>query len=341
MLELSILEKFDSMKMHSVYDKWPEITKKSFESDQDSVNFDGVKHIVFAGMGGSGTIGDIFSTILSKTNIHVTIVKGYLLPKTVNSDTLVVITSVSGNTKEALSVLEAAKNMKCKIVAFSSGGDMKEFCSKNNIEHRTILEHHSPRGSLTSFLYTILKVLHSTLKIEKNDILDSIKELEIIGEKINSSNLTESNPALELANWITGIPIIYYPFGLQSAAIRFKNSLQENAKMHIFTEDIIEVCHNGVVAWEKDSIVQPIILQGENDHFKTKEKYSVLEEYFKKNNINYYKIYSIKGNILSKLMSLIYLLDYATIYRAVLSEIDPTPTNSIDFIKNRLEEISK
>jgi len=327
--------------MYAIYDRWAEIAQKSFESDQDSVNFDGINHIVFAGMGGSGTIGDIFSAILSKTSIHVTVVKGYHLPKTVNSNTLVITISVSGNTKETLSVLEAAKNMKCEIIAFSSGGEMKEVCSKNNIEHRTVLEYHSPRSSLTSFLYTILKVLHSTLKIEKSDILDSIKELEIMGKKINSSNLTKNNPALELTNWITGIPIIYYPFGLQSVATRFKNSLQENAKMHTFSEDIIESCHNGIVAWEKDSIVQPIMLQGADDHFKTKERYHILEEYFKKNNINYYKIFSIKGNILSKSITLIFLNDYTTIYRAVLSKFDPTPVNSIDFIKKEIRKNSQ
>ena len=44
-----------------------------------------IKYYFRAGMGGSGTIGDIFSSILSKTNIHVNVVKGYLLPKTVNN----------------------------------------------------------------------------------------------------------------------------------------------------------------------------------------------------------------------------------------------------------------
>jgi len=33
---------------------------------------------------------------------------------------------------------------------------------------------------------------------------------------------------------------------------------------------------------------------------------------------------------------MIYLLDYATIYRAVMSGVDPTPVESIDFVKNRV-----
>ena len=49
---------------------------------------------------------------------------------------------------------------------------------------------------------------------------------------INSDNMNGNNPALQMAEWIDGIPMIYYPFGLQAAAIRFKNSLQENAKTH-------------------------------------------------------------------------------------------------------------
>lgn len=36
------------------------------------------------------------------------------------------------------------------------------------------------------------------------------------------------------------MPIIYYPWGLQAAAIRFKSCLQENAKLHTFAEDVIE-----------------------------------------------------------------------------------------------------
>ena len=91
-----------------IYDKWPKIARDSFESNQEDVNFESIDHIIFAGMGGSGAIGDIFSAILSKTKIHVNIVKGYLLPATVDSNTLVIAVSVSGNTSETLSVLESA-----------------------------------------------------------------------------------------------------------------------------------------------------------------------------------------------------------------------------------------
>ena len=74
--------------------------------------FDNIDHIVFAGMGGSGAIGDIFLSILSKTNIHVNIVKGYRLPATVNSNTLVITISVSGNTMETINCIKNSTRKK-------------------------------------------------------------------------------------------------------------------------------------------------------------------------------------------------------------------------------------
>jgi glucose/mannose-6-phosphate isomerase len=335
-LDISFIEKYDTQKMYKVYDRWPEIARESFESNQKSIDFEGIEHIVFAGMGGSGAIGDIFSSILSKTKIHVNVIKGYLLPTTVDSNTLVVSVSVSGNTDETLAILDSAYKKKCKIIAFSSGGKMLEYCIKNKIEHRLVTQYHSPRASFTSYLYTMLKILYSGLEIKRQDILESITELENISKKISSSNLTKNNPSLNLAEWIDGIPMIYYPFGLQSVAIRFKNVLQENVKIHVIAEDILEACHNGIVSWEKESKVKPILIQGKDDYIKTKERWKIIKKYFDKNKIDYTEIMSIEGSILSKLINLIYILDYCSIYKAILTETDPTPVKSIECIKNEL-----
>jgi glucose/mannose-6-phosphate isomerase len=322
--------------MYKVYDVWPQIAEQSYDSKLDRVDFKNIDHVVFVGMGGSGALGDIFSSILSKTKIHVAVTKGYHLPNTVDMKTLVVTTSISGNTVETLSVLDSARKSACKIIAFSAGGKMEQYCIKHKIEYRNIPYFHSPRASFTGFLYSILRVLGPILPVKHADVKDSILELKKIQKRISSDHLNEKNPSLNLAEWIKGIPLIYYPFGLQAAAIRFKNSLQENTKIHAMAEDVLEASHNGIVAWEKRSSVQPILLEGQDDYIKTKERWIILKEYFNENKIDYWKISSVKGNILSKLINMIYLLDYSTIYRAVLSKVDPSPINSIDYIKDRL-----
>ena len=245
-MDYSDLEKHDPQKMYYVYDKWPLQAREAYELDIAPVNFSDIDHIVFAGMGGSGSVGDLFSAILSKSNIHVSSVKGYLLPKTVDHKTLVVVTSISGNTVETMTVLESALQMNCNIVVFSSGGKIESFCNKNNIQFRKIPEIHSPRASYPTYVYSLIKALQPIIPIEKDDILESLSALSMQQEKIGIHNLTNSNPSLQLAKWMSGIPLLYFPSGLQAAAIRFKNSLQENAKIHVIVEDVIEACHNGI-----------------------------------------------------------------------------------------------
>ena len=336
MLDKETLEKYDTTRMHQVYDKWPQIARDAYQSNLEPIEFKNIEHIVFSGMGGSGAIGDLFLSVLSKTSIHVTVVKGYVLPKTVDSKTLVVATSVSGNTLETITAVESAKELGCKIICFSSGGKLEEFCQKNNIAHRNISIYHNPRASFLAYVYSILKTLNSIIPVSKSNIEESISQLEILSEKISSNNLTDSNPSLTLANWLDGIPLIYYPWGLQAAAIRFKNSIQENMKSHAITEDVIEACHNEIVSWETKSEVKPILIEGTDDYIKTKERWLIVKEFFNEHKIDFREIYSVDGDILSKLVCLIYQLDYCSIYGAVLSEIDPSPVNSIDFIKNHL-----
>lgn len=336
MIDFSRIKKVDSKQMYKIYDQWPIIAKEAYNSKLKKVEFEKSEHIVFAGMGGSGALGDIFSAILSKTNIHVNVVKGYLLPKTVDSNSLVVVTSVSGNTEETISILKSAIDVKCKIIAFSDGGRIQEICKSNNIEHRKINMIHSPRASFTQFLFSMLNVLSPILPIADKDVEDSIIELNLLKNKIYSENLTQNNPALILANWLDEIPIIYYPFGLESAAIRFKNSLQENTKIHVISEDIIEACHNGIVAWDSCTKIKPILLRGSDDYIKTKQRWEIIKEYFKENKIEFKEINSINGSILSKLINLIYFLDYTSIYKSILLDIDPTPVKAIEYVKQKL-----
>ena len=336
LLTIENLKDIDSQSMYEIYDKWSDRAKESYKNLLPKIDLKNIDHVVFAGMGGSGAIGDVFASILSKMDIHVTVVKGYLLPKTVNENTLVVCTSISGNTDETLTVLQNSNKSDAKFVGLSSGGLMEDYCEKNSVDYYKIEKEHSPRASFIGFLYSTLNILEPIIPISKNEIGESIISLSHTKKEIDSNNLNERNSSLELASWIKSIPIIYYPWGLQSAAIRFKNSMQENAKKHVLFEDVIEACHNGIVSWEIPSNIQPILLQGKDDHVKTQDRWNIMKEFFQEKQIDYKEIFSVDGGILTKLVCLIYSLDMTSIYNAVISKIDPSPVNSIDFVKKRL-----
>ena len=265
--------------MSEVYDRWPQIANDSFSTNFSKIDIKNIDHVVFAGMGGSGTIGDVFSSILSETDMHVSVVKGYLLPKTVDNNTLVVTTSISGNTLETISVLKNAEKVNAEFVALSSGGIMEKFCADKEIKHYKIRQEHSPRASFVGFLYSALNILEQIIPVKKANIIQSIESLSTVQKSISLANLDKTNEALQIAEWIKEIPLVYV---------------------------------------------------------KTKERWKIVKEVFHEKNISYKEIFSQEGTILNKLVCLIYVLDYASIYNAVISKTDPTPIKSIDFIKERL-----
>jgi len=332
-MELKDLQKFDVKRMYEAYDKWPEIARESYEKSEVNSSYEKVGHIAICGMGGSGTLGDFIESILSKEKIHVSIIKGYTLPRNVGRDTLLIVISISGDTEETLSALKHGQEIGCRTIAFSSGGNMKKYCDNRKIDFYQLEMINSPRVSFVNFLFPILKILENILKINEQDVKKTLESLEGTRENICSENLSISNKALALAEWIEPTPVIYYPYGLKAAAVRFKNSLQENSKMHVINEDLIEACHNGIVAWEQTSTSKPIFIRGKDDHPQTKIRWDILKKYFKEKNISYKEIISEEDSIFSKLINLIYVLDYTSVYKAILLKIDPTPVKSIDFIK--------
>lgn len=51
--------------MCKICDTWSAIAREYYEKNYDSVDFKDIQHIVFYGMGGSGVIEDVLSSILS------------------------------------------------------------------------------------------------------------------------------------------------------------------------------------------------------------------------------------------------------------------------------------
>ena len=70
---------------------------------------------------------------------------------------------------------------------------------------------------------------------------------------------------------------------------------------------------------------------------KTKERWFILKDFFNDKKIECNEVTTTSGGILSKLVCLIYQLDYASLYRAILKNIDPGPVEPIDYVKNRLK----
>src|SRR6185295_8464284 len=86
-----------------------------------------INNVLICGLGGSGIGGSIVSQLVAPTaNVPIDSSKGYFIPAYVNENTLVIISSYSGNTEETLQCLEYALQKNAKIVCITSGGSVEK-----------------------------------------------------------------------------------------------------------------------------------------------------------------------------------------------------------------------
>ena len=83
----------------------------------------------------------------------------------------------------------------------------------------------------------------------------------------------------------------------------------------------------------KKAKVTPIIISGPYDYHKTKKVWEKFKIFLKDHDIIYYQINAINGSILTKLLHLIYLSDYASIYFSILTKTDHSPVEPIKYFK--------
>ena len=318
-----------TQEMIDVYKNWPEYAKESYSNAKPiSVKFD---KVIFCGMGGSGLIFDILSSLIPDKQVIIN--KGYVLPKNI-SNSLMIFNSASGDTIETLTALKTALKSKNKIIAFSSGGKMENFCKKNKITHIRYDMQSSPRASLPVSLYTILGTLYDSFGIKKSMITKSIKSLHDARKKIFEN--VDSNPVIDLAEFIKDGPVCYHSPELSPVALRFSQDFQENCKKFATQGDVVESCHNFINSWETLTNFSPILLRGSNDDKNIIKRFEVWIEYFKTRGISYKELSSVKGDLLTQFMTLMYEMGLSTIYHAVQNDIDPTLLEAIDFVKARV-----
>jgi glucose/mannose-6-phosphate isomerase len=87
------------------------------------LNVKGVQNIVLTGLGGSAIGGDLLRSYLTEElKIPFFVNRYYALPEFVGKNTLVIVSSYSGNTEETISSHKDAIKRKARVLCISTGG---------------------------------------------------------------------------------------------------------------------------------------------------------------------------------------------------------------------------
>jgi glucose/mannose-6-phosphate isomerase len=305
----------------------PQLKKNNFSS------------IVFCGLGGSAISGDLLCDYLSgELKLPFNVVRGYNLPSYVSENTLVIISSYSGNTEETISCFEQAQKKKSNIIVITSGGKIGEKASAKKIASIKIQSGFQPRYALGLSFFSLLKLMQELGFVkEENNVKKIIKLWQSRGEEYS----TDKNLALQIAGQIVGfIPVIYSSEFLSSTGYRLKCQLNENSKLHAFHHCIPEMNHNEIIGWEsykeKQFNTKVIYLIDEEFHLQNKKRFDILKEILHEQKVEVLTLSSSEKNKKVRIMDLIFLADWISFYASVLRGFDPSEIDFIHRMKQRL-----
>ena len=104
------------------------------------------KNILICGLGGSGIGGTIVNDIISPiAKIPIYCTKDYSVPNFVDSETLVIASSYSGNTEETIYALEKCQKTNAEICIITSGGKLHLIAKEEKYNHIIIPSGGPPR----------------------------------------------------------------------------------------------------------------------------------------------------------------------------------------------------
>ncbi|MFH1096168.1 MAG: bifunctional phosphoglucose/phosphomannose isomerase [Candidatus Desantisbacteria bacterium] len=315
--------------------KFPGQFKKSM-SFADGVRVEGkVNKIVVAGMGGSAFPGDILKAYLAGTNIPVEVCRGYSITTMIDENTLVFISSFSGNTEETISALYDAMEKKAKIVIVTAGGRLEELSKEYNLPIAKIVKEFptfQPRAATGYFIGIFIGVLSNS-----GVISDKKADLIEVGNFLAKCEFEEKAKSLA-KQLVDRIPIVYsHDFYEKSLAMIVKIKFNENSKVQAFYNSFPELNHNEMVGF---TLVKGnyhfIILDDPDGYERIKKRIQIFSDYMRQKDLPVSIIPMQGDNILGKIFSTIYFFEFVSYYLALEYGIDPTPVDMVEDFKKEL-----
>lgn len=336
-------KKLDSLGVETSLNLFPEQIKSTFNQ---AMNFTLTKFtpkaIVISGMGGSSNAAKILEGLYEKDfklPMDVDIHNDYDLPIWVNSETLVVLNSYSGNTEETLSAYISAKKVGAKVIAVTTGGKLKEMILNNEIEgvfvdSKSVNPSDYPKVGLGISFGALAGALTNigVLKITNSELTSVLDELTKIRNEWNAieiaKQLYEYAPIL-----LSGRPFL----GALNAG---RNAMCEIGRTFTQFYDFPEVNHVLIEAMQKPKIAtngfKYLFFESDYLHDRVKLRINITKKILEEQKLSYltYKLQS--SSVMGQCLELAHFCAWLGFYLSILDNTDPGPEPWILKLKSAL-----
>lgn len=310
------------------------------------VNYPTPSNVVVAGMGGSAIGGDLLKDwAKNQADVPIEVNRDYELPEYAGKETLVFVTSYSGDTEETLSAFLEALKRKCMVFCVSSGGALLENAERLGVPFLRVPSVMPPRAALPYMFVPLLVYMEKAGMV--SGASEQLSEAEPLLEKISMDNAAEKatveNYSKALALNIGKTSPIIYGFGFyRGVALRFKQQFNENSKIPAKWDVFSELNHNEIVGWERAGGLaksfSAIFLRDREEPLAIQSRIEITKELMEQEGVGLLEVQAQGKNRLAKMLSTILIGDFASVYLAVLHGVDPTPVKTVNYLKDTLKQ---
>lgn len=329
------VNRVDTRRVHAIYARWPALAREGFDVRVELPEKK-VKKAYVLGMGGSASGGDIVAGWVSdRDGVEMAVFKGQL-PMGDMSDSIALACSASGQTEETVEMMKTAVARHATVVSLSGGGKLKETSERLGVPHIQMPKAAAPRYMLPFMVFSTLAFVNRGLGLScEKEAEEAFSAMESEGEEVGLSSQSPKNRAKDLAlALLRRTPTIYGARVARGVGIRFKNVLNENAKMHALFDGVPDAFHNDIEAWEDPSTsFLPVFLRHTSESERDRVREDQMVAILSKSGKSPIQVRGRGRSSLAQLLSLAYRLDMTSYYAAVALGRDPFPTRLIDTLK--------
>lgn len=306
-----------------------------------------IDRIVSVGMGGSAIGADLIAAYLAdRLSVPFIVHRDYGLPAfAAGKKTLVIVSSHSGNTEEALSGFSTAMERKCQVVVISTGGKLVEFGLEAGVPVWRFDHVGQPRAAV-GFSFGLLLALFTRMGLiadQNVELEQTIAVLTKLQDRIKAEVPVLKNSAKRQAGQFIGRNVMIFASGfLAPVARRWKTQFNEVAKAFAAFEVIPEADHNtlaGIYNPPQQVFQQyAMFLNASLDHPRNQVRMAKTREIFMLEGIATDSFNAKGDNQLAQMWSALLFGDYVAYYMAILYDTNPTPIPPIIALKEAMVE---
>ncbi len=346
-LTLDDVRRIDPTEMYQWLSDFPKKAEEATRIGRKArldINVRGIRNLLLTGMGGSAIGGDLIrSYLLDELKIPFLVSRTYTLPAFVNRNTLVIVSSYSGNTEETLSCYREAIRRKARILCIATGGEVERLARKHGHPCIKVPGGLQPRAALPYSFFPLLIVLSrlGLVRSKEREINEAISVLKKRARVFRNPQ-HRRNPALDIARHLHGtLPIIYSATDhLDAVNLRWRGQIGENAKQLAYGNVLPEMNHNEIVGWNVGrplmNRLTVVFLRDRGTHSRIQVREEITSRIVKEYASEVIEVWSEGKSLLARVFSLVSLGDWMSYYLAILNRQNPTPVKVIDYLKEEL-----